>query len=452
MTTTKNKSILNMLSTEYAFYGYIVSFMVLVPFCEFLTECFGIPFISQPYLIAVYGVVGIIMVFNYIIQNKSSLHPCLSDVFFILLIVFTFISYVFTSYPLETHGGFDYDEWIYHFYAYYSLLFAGTMIQNKKLRKNILYTFVGVAAFHCIIALAQTWGLELTYMYFTPAEFEREHGIYGLTQNKNWFGGLSVLFVGVSSGCYLFCKEARKKYLFLLTSALSFYCSMCCKSRLTWAGIFCIFALYIVSFIIMRKKYDIFSILKRFGILFLVLTFTGFLSEICYGAISHNISRSQIGHSRDGLNGLSSNRLYIWRYGLESVPRHWLTGIGLDNYGGAFRENPTWNPSMFYQNKGHNEYIHTLVTQGVFAALNYIIMLVYACITGVKAVIHTEDDEERRITWILLGMFLGYAAQAFFNSSVINVAPYFWITVGLTMPKKHQNPLLRKNKVSDLPS
>ncbi len=35
-------------------------------------------------------------------------------------------------------------------------------------------------------------------------------------------------------------------------------------------------------------------------------------------------------------------------------------------------------------------------------------------------------------------MFAGYAAQALVNNSVINVAPYFWITVGMTMPKCEQ--------------
>ena len=96
---------------------------------------------------------------------------------------------------------------------------------------------------------------------------------------------------------------------------------------------------------------------------------------------------------------------------------------------------------MFAQAKGHNEYLHTLVTQGVFAVINYILLLVYSFVTGVKNVIKTTDDNKRTITWIFLGMFIGYAAQAFFNSSVINVAMYFWIIVGMTMPKASQKPL-----------
>ena len=35
-------------------------------------------------------------------------------------------------------------------------------------------------------------------------------------------------------------------------------------------------------------------------------------------------------------------------------------------------------------------------------------------------------------------MFFGYTAQAFFNSSIVNVAPYFWITIGMLLTKKNQ--------------
>lgn len=446
LSTNENSFLYKMIS-EKGFFYFILTFILALPICEFITQCFGIPFVSQPLIVTFYGCLGIIMiVIKLLMRDKQHFVVYPSDIFFILLILFATISLIFSCNLQRSLNGYDYDELIYHFLAYYSLMYAGTMVQDKRFRKIIIYTFVIIAAFHSFIALSQTWGWELTYMYFSPVEFEREHGVYGLTQNKNWFGGLSVLFTGASAGCYLFYKDSKKRYLFLLISALCIYTSMCCKSRLTWIGIFCIIIMYIISFIIMHKKYNLSTISRRFCALLLVFMFCICLSEVCYGAISHNISRSQTAQSNGGLNALSNNRLYIWRYGLESVPKHWLTGIGLDNYAEAFFENPKWSSPMFYQDKGHNEYIHTLVTQGVFAVINYILMLIYACIIGIKVVIHTEDDEERRITWILLGMFIGYATQAFFNSSVINVAPYFWIVVGMTMPKKHQKPILKKQK------
>ena len=105
---------------------------------------------------------------------------------------------------------------------------------------------------------------------------------------------------------------------------------------------------------------------------------------------------------------------------------------------------------MFTQGKGHNEYIHYLVTQGVFQLITYLTLLIHTAVTGVKNVIRNDDNEERYLNWILMGMFFGYTAQAFFNSSVVNVVPYFWITVGMLLTKKNQRPLgsSKKNRES----
>ena len=118
---------------------------------------------------------------------------------------------------------------------------------------------------------------------------------------------------------------------------------------------------------------------------------------LALGAVFHNFFDNAISDfSREmgaGFDELGSKRGYIWRYGLESVPSNWLTGVGLDNYRYVFESNPNWSEGMFSQGKGHNEYIHTLVTQGVFAALNYIALLIYAFFTGVTNVINTKDDK-----------------------------------------------------------
>jgi hypothetical protein len=66
-------------------------------------------------------------------------------------------------------------------------------------------------------------------------------------------------------------------------------------------------------------------------------------------------------------------------------------------------------------------------------------LLVYAAKTGVRNVIKNEDEEERLINWVLLGMFFGYAAQAFFNSSIVYIVPYFWITIGMCLSHKNQH-------------
>ena len=50
---------------------------------------------------------------------------------------------------------------------------------------------------------------------------------------------------------------------------------------------------------------------------------------------------------------------------------------------------------------------------------------------SVKRVFRGGDDADQAYTWIFLGMFVTYLAQAFLNTSVINVAMYFWLVAGL---------------------
>ena len=108
----------------------------------------------------------------------------------------------------------------------------------------------------------------------------------------------------------------------------------------------------------------------------------------------------------------------------------------------GFVKNTVW-----YQDKGHNEYIHILVTQGVPALINYLFLLIFALVTAVKNIVRMEDRKQQILTWIFLSMFTGYAVQALVNSSVINTAMYFWITIGMVMPVWSQKEIFRKGSV-----
>ena len=132
---------------------------------------------------------------------------------------------------------------------------------------------------------------------------------------------------------------------------------------------------------------------------------------------------------------IGNGRDDIWRAALSSVPRHWATGIGLDNLTAAFREQPGWQKGMYVQAKGHCEYIHTLATQGVFALVNYVALLLYATVSTVKGIVNEKNDIKRSFLWIFFGVFVAYISQALVSSSVMNVAPYFWLILGLVTPR-----------------
>jgi O-antigen ligase len=168
-------------------------------------------------------------------------------------------------------------------------------------------------------------------------------------------------------------------------------------------------------------------------------------SIIVCGRITERISRIGYEIKSASVEEMGSNRVYLWQCALESVPDNWMFGVGLDNLKYAFTSNPRFVDGMWLNEKAHNEYIHYLATQGVFQFITYMTLLVYAVVRGVKTVLHTEDKSNKYMTWIFLGMFAAYSTQAMFNSSVINIAPYFWITIGMCVPYKNQKLKIKTN-------
>lgn len=454
MDNTKNNTFLEKammaVSSEKFYYYYIISIMVVVPVFELITELMGYPFESQSLIIELYGYVGLFGIVMYFMNKKVEKQYYPSDIFYGLLVLFAIIALVCSKNITSSVVGKYYDEKPFHFMTYFALMFAGTMINSDKRRKNILFIFCGVALLQGIIALFQSFGYRITDCFFDPEWHINDNLCFGLTQHNNWFAGLSIIFVAVAIGLFIFTPKSKKiSYAYLILAAILIYVSFGTSARIAWVGNIMIVVFYAISLTVGAKKGILTNNTKSYFISFVIIIIV-YVVMLMLGAIFHNFFDNAINDfSREigaGFDEFGTKRGYIWRYGLESVPSNWLTGVGLDNYRYVFTSNPNWQEGMYSQAKGHNEYLHTLVTQGVFAVTNYIVLLVYSFFTGVKNVIKSKDDNQRFITWIFLGMLIGYAAQAFFNSSVINVAMYFWIVVGMTIPKSSQKPLQFKTR------
>lgn len=441
------------ISFEKFSYFYILSLMLLMPICELITEPFGIRFITQPYLLAAYGLVGLFAaVFNLLERWREKRAFYLSDVFYVLLVLFATISLVFSKDFLLSCSGFFYDELPLHFMAYFALMFLGTSIADERLRKNLLYVFCAVAVLQGVVAFFQTFGFRIAECYFDPEWHHEENLAYGLTQHNNWFAGLCGILAGAAVGLFLFTdKKKKRSWAYFALSALMIYVSFCTKARIAWVANAVILLFYAVSLLIMHRKGENWTrgketarsflvILALYAVIIVLLLFS---TDIFSSGVEEFVSESQ-----GGFEQLGTRRGYIWKYGLESIPDNWLTGVGLDNYLHVFLYSPNWSQGMATQGKAHNEYLHTIVTQGVFAGINYIALLVYAAKTGIRDVLRARDESLRAVPWIYLGMFASYAAQAFVNSSVINTAMYFWIVIGLLLPQTRQKPLAFPKKKS----
>ena len=84
---------------------------------------------------------------------------------------------------------------------------------------------------------------------------------------------------------------------------------------------------------------------------------------------------------------------------------------------------------VYVVDKAHDEYLQILVTMGIFSLISYICMHFLIIKEGIKNTL-----KQHEIYYLL--PVIGYIVQAQFNISVIEVAPIFYIALGLLINRK----------------
>lgn len=438
---TKISDILEKLTSEKFFFYYIVFVMISLPVTEIFCGKHSRTFEFQPIIVEMAGYLGAFLFIVHFIKHRHiKYYP--SDLFCILLLVFAALSAFFTQNYSATAFGYYADEWITNFMGYFGLMFAGTMIHDKQIRKDILKAYVVVTVIQAVVATLQTFGITVISCYWGDDITYTNRIAYGLTQNSNWYGGLSVLLFACTAGIFLFTSNKLTRNIVYGISMLCFYTLISSEARLAWVGTFAFLVFMVVSMLVMRNKgYDkvkLKSIQKRFWILLAGMTIVIIICIVFFGRIIGRINMISY-ELNSGFDSFGSRRGQIWKQALKMYPKYWAFGIGLDNFRDVYFLDPDFNgDESMTSAKAHNEYLQYLVTQGIFQFITYISLLVYTTKTAVRNVIHNEDNEERFINWILLGMFIGYSAKAFFDCNIVNILPYYWITIGMLLTKKSQ--------------
>ena len=429
----------------------IMASMILLPLTELICALLDQPFLFQEEIVVMFGTCSLIVLMFMILKN-SKMNFYKSDLLIAAMFFFAILSLIFSKDMEQSIYGHHptYREGILVFLSYYSVAVVASRIIDTKNRKWILKTFFGLAIVETFVGILQFNGLWPYPAYFgdTVAIGESAFGFptfaFGFTENSNFFGALTVIFTGLTAGMFLLSK-GKIRILSLFLTAFCFYgviTTSCRLSLLGMIGMLCY--LFLISIIAHKLKItkDVLTgknLLKLSAIYIVVYLIAILLTP----ELLNNLLKFSRELSSGNMDTLGSNRLLIWRKGLATVPKYWYVGTGLDNYVYSFYWN---NPDYtgFYQDKGHNEYIHILVTQGVFALTTWLTLIFYNLVTSAKRFFNT-NNEETKITFILIAMYGGYLCQALANSSVTNVAIYNWIITGLLLFTADKKPLKTLN-------
>ena len=143
-------------------------------------------------------------------------------------------------------------------------------------------------------------------------------------------------------------------------------------------------------------------------------------------------------------NDISNGRIDIWKSSLKIVKDNALNGVGYDNFHLAYYKGVNFSEVYFVSSDGqmksypkyaeivdnaHNVYLHTLVSTGLLGLIPYLFLCLFTFIRGVKS--------KENLVIMLLGGFIAYSIQAFANINVLQVAPMYYIIMGLILSQKH---------------
>lgn len=417
-------------------------FVLILPGAEFFCQLINQSFLIQEEIVKIVGGV-LFLVALVTLLKKKEIAIKLSDIFLLTLIFFTVLSIV-TSLNIEQSilGNMDYNESPLQTVGYLMLFFVASTIQKYDNRKKIMLALMGMFILHLISVYAQRM-----YIWPCKAFFLRDYkpGVaFGLTQNSNFVGGVMALAVACFTSFFVFDKDAKRSKIWFSGTILSYAGGLFCVARLFWVGTFS-FMLFLLIFgiICCTKKIETGFIWKRFigitayfGILFVYMFLFDPLLSARQKSITHELKEG---------GSFGSGRGRIWKAGVLAIKKRPLLGMGYDNYRQAFWVSGEFYKNNYYQDKGHNEYLHYIVTQGIPSGINYIAFCIYTIVLGIKNFILEDKNREKILNIVLVTMAVGYFAQAMFNSSITNVAVYKWVVIGLILNRASQKNLFVLN-------
>ncbi len=335
------------------------------------------------------------------------------DIFLLLIIIFALISTIFAYKPNKAlFGEWGRYEGLFVICYYMTIIFI-TSFLKKEDRKIIVYSILVFGFIQCIYAICQKLNL---FNVYTRIE-KGWRWATGFTGNRNFFGTLMLSCICYSIGLYIKSKGKIETICLLTLTYIFSVGLLLSKTRSAMIGL--VIVMMILFIYAIKKKY-----LKKYITLFLVLVFSTALMQLLNltPVIKYvNTAKTEISNTIKGNvdDGYGSGRIEIWKKTIQIVPRYIVHGIGVDNFANIIDGKPIIRENTIVD-KAHNEYLQILVTTGIFSLISYLCMHFIAIKEGIK---------NKEIYYIL--PIIGYLVQAQFNISIIEVAPIFYIGIGL---------------------
>lgn len=409
--------------------AFIIFQFVVLWVVQFLLE-FDKRFLIHETYMAVAGIVmsiiGVLRIFKAGGLKKRLTNLQIALIFMALLSI---IATIFSTDPWTSLVGREKRfEGLYSLLCYYLVCAWATTVADKHEQKILIYEYLAVGLISSIVGIIS--GLSLI-----PDGYTHWQGVAAIPYgNPNFFGSMMSMTSAVAFAVMLYSKTKSERIVGGVILFVSFLSTFSCDSSSPLVGNIMMFLLVVFAesiVVILRKNRGRFTRLMLGTLvgIFLWLASGFIVNSIRNNSVVNELSRD-VYYMDEGLtsNKMFSNRMGAWKYTISRIPDYWMTGVGPDNfYALAWEADPELG--IKHYDRVHNEYLQIAITQGVPAIIIYLVFLFIIFISGLKRWFKKEEIEPIYILAFL--PYLAYIAQAFFNISTIQVAPFFWIICGL---------------------
>lgn len=322
-------------------------------------------------------------------------------------------------------------------FIYLILFFASC--EYLKVTEKSLDIILTIGSLHGIYSIFQFYGIDPIQKWILE-KITISHS-YGLLGNRNFFSAYIILFLILALGRYIL-KGSSKNLIFSIILFSSLLCSL---TRSGWLSVLVVGCLG-VFFILKRKE-----CVKRVLIIIVFFIVSTFMLNVTsnggiFGRIQHtkdevNLISEESTSSYGNIENINSSinaRKEITKIHLKAFLESPFLGTGPDTFNNRLIDDYTEELMEILSktgegaDKAHNEYLEYASSCGIVTLVSYLIllgMIIYGLIKNIK------DDKNK----IILLTILGYMIQAFFNISVIGVAPLFWILLGYAVKVIYEN-------------
>lgn len=369
-------------------------------------------------------VFGVICFKKY--YKKSIIH-----LFMVLIAIFGVISVIFAiNQDVALNGYKQRYEGLFSILYYLSILLLSSFVSDKY-KKVLVKCILACGVFHAVYAICQIYELFNVKIYtHTYRHFDESLNrvvsntriwALGCTTNPNVFGAYMLICISYSMGLFLDNKKIVKKIIYGLLIALFMFgimISNCMSAVVGLAGVGLYLLIYCIKNKVWKELLVIIAIVMSIAYLVVKLDKTKLVRDI--KRTTDQTVEIAKGNADDSYG---TNRIFIWKETLKVIPKYWLHGVGIDNFYYAFDGKPIVYRNMVFD-KAHNEYLQVLITQGIFALISYLMLFGYIVFKGIK---NSFIDKE---TYLILPV-IGFLVHAFFAFNVIELAPIFYMALGV---------------------